>query len=153
MKYLKLASGHRTKVDDDDYTELSTYSWHLSNGYPSRHKNDGSSGKIYLHRVVSKTPEGLHTDHINGNKLDNRKINLRVVTASQNHMNRRKDGRKGLTSNLKGASYHKQSKKWRARIKVGDKQLSLGYFDTAMAAHTAYIEAAKKYYGIYRFVG
>lgn len=153
MKYLKLPSGHQVKVDDDDYQNLRQYKWHLSNGYPSRHKNDGSGGKIYLHRVVSKTPEGLHTDHINGNKLDNRRSNLRVVTASQNHMNRRKDGRKGLTSKLKGAQYHKASGLWRSRIKVGDKHLSLGYFKTEMEAHTAYINAAKKYFGDYRFVG
>jgi metal-dependent hydrolase (beta-lactamase superfamily II) len=95
----------------------------------------------------------MHTDHINGNKLDNRKSNLRVVTASQNHMNRRKDGRKGLTSTLKGAQYHKASGLWRSRIKVGDKHLSLGYFKTEMEAHTAYINAAKEHFGAYRFVG
>lgn len=151
MKYIKLPSGHRTKVDDEDYIELKQHKWHLSNGYPSRHKNDGSDSKLYLHRIVSNTPEDMHTDHINGDKLDNRKVNLRIVTASQNHMNRRKDGRKGLTSKLKGAQLHKASGLWRSRIKVGDKHISLGYFKTEMAAHTAYIEAAKKYYGNYRF--
>lgn len=153
MKYIVLASGHKTKVDEEDYKELSRYSWHLSNGYPSRHKNDGTGKKIYLHRIVSKTPEGLHTDHINGNKLDNRKSNLRIVTASQNHMNRRKDSRKGLSTSLKGASYHKLSKKWRARIKVGDRQISLGYYDTDREAHLAYRKAAEELYGVHAFVG
>ena len=153
MKYIKLPSGHRVKVDDDDYEELSKDGWHLSNGYASRHKNDGSGGKIYMHRVVSSTPDDMHTDHINRDKLDNRKSNLRVVTASQNHMNRRKDGRRGLTSVFKGAQYHKASGLWRSRIKVGSNQISLGYFKTEMEAHNAYIEAAKKYYGNYAFVG
>ena len=148
-----LANGSRTKLDDEDFLEFSQYSWHLTNGYPSRHKNDGSGQKMYLHRMIAKTPDHLHTDHINGDKLDNRKKNLRNVTASQNHMNRRKDTRNGLTSQLKGASYHKASKRWRSRIKVGDKQIALGYFNTAMEAHTAYIKAAKKYFGNYRFVG
>lgn len=153
MKYITLANGSKTKVDDDDYQEVSKHSWHLTNGYPSRHRNDGSGKKMYLHRFVAKTPDNLHTDHINGDKLDNRKANLRNVTASQNHMNRRKDGRKGLTSALKGAQYHKASGLWRSRIKVGDKHLSLGYFKTEMEAHTAYIQAAKEHFGDYRFVG
>lgn len=153
MKYIKLASGDRVKVDDDDCAELRAHKWHLSNGYASRHKNDGTGGKIYMHRVVSKTPENMHTDHINGNKLDNRKSNLRVVTASQNHMNRRKDSRKGLTSQLKGAQFHKASNLWRSRIKVEGRHISLGYYKTEMEAHNAYMDACKEHFGEYRFVG
>jgi len=153
MKYIKLADGHRTKVDNNDYVSLSQYKWHLSNGYPSRHKNDGSGSKIYMHRVINKTPDGLHVDHINHDKLDNRKNNLRNVTASQNHMNRKKVIRSNTTSTLKGASYHAESGRWRARIYTGEGEKSLGYFKTDREAHLAYRKAVKLFFGVNGFVG
>lgn len=153
MHYIVLSNGKATKVDDEDYMRFMPSKWHLSNGYPSKHKKDGSGSKDYLHRLIMEPPQGMHVDHINGDKLDNRRCNLRIVTASQNHMNRRKSMWRNTTSPLKGAQFHKYSGKWRSRIKVDGRQISLGYYETAMQAHNAYIEAAKKHYGEYRFVG
>jgi HNH endonuclease/AP2 domain len=83
-------------------------------------------------------------DHINGVRDDNRFSNLRLATHAQNHQN------KGLsttnTSGLKGASWHGRSRKWRARIVAGGRQISLGYFSTPEDAHASYCTAALEYF-------
>ena len=64
-------------VDREDFTKLSKFKWCLTNGYPSRRQNISvnKSKIVYMHRIVMNTPEGMITDHINGDKLDNRKKN------------------------------------------------------------------------------
>lgn len=81
-------------------------------------------------------------DHINGDKTDNRILNLRAATSSQNKQNARKarlDSRSGLI----GAMWHGQSGKWRACIQVDGKRKYLGRFDQAEQAHAVYIEAKR----------
>jgi len=103
-------------VDDDDYEELNQYKWGLSgNGYVTRVERVGrKSIKFYLHRFVNKTPDGLMTDHINRNKLDNRKSNLRSATLSVNKLNT------GLQSNnssgLKRICWRAGRKVWSVQI-------------------------------------
>jgi hypothetical protein len=77
-------------------------------------------------------------DHINGDKLDNRLANLRVVTKRQNGQNMQRH----RTGRLVGASYHKPSKRWQSRIKVQGTERSLGYYDTEQEAHQAYLRAS-----------
>lgn len=99
------------------------------------------NGVHYLeHRMVwlyvhGRLPEG-EIDHINGDKKDNRIVNLRQCTRSQNEIN------KGLsrvnTSGCKGVSWHAQSKKWRARLKVNKKEVHLGTFENKSDAERAY---------------
>lgn len=81
-------------------------------------------------------------DHINRDGLDNRWENLRLASHSENQRN-------GRPRPLKGASWHKASQKWRAVITVNDKQIALGYFETAEEAHEAYREASAKYHGVF----
>lgn len=70
--------------DDEDYGILSKYTWYDCNGYAYAKEK----GKMFsMHRFLMKTPVGMDTDHINHNKLDNRKKNLRVCTKSQNCIN------------------------------------------------------------------
>lgn len=94
--------------------------------------------------VTGKWPKN-ELDHRDTNPANNRWVNLREATKSQNMMNR------GAQSNnrigLKGVSWHATMKKYRARIFVGGKEIPLGYFGTPKEAHAAYIEAAKQYYG------
>lgn len=123
---IKLKNGGETTVDCDDYERLSKFEWFKSsNGYALRQgwTGDRSDSKnhwtIYMHRDVNQTPEGMFTDHANGNKLDNRKCNLRTCDKRQNSANRPKIRKTGLCSNLKGVSFHPASGMWRARIRDG----------------------------------
>lgn len=84
-------------------------------------------------------------DHINGIRSDNRIINLREATLSQNAMNRIKAANN--TSGYKGVSFHKQSGKWQASIKINGKQKYLGLFLSQKQAHNAYVNAAKVIFG------
>lgn len=87
-------------------------------------------------------------DHINGNRADNRIVNLRLCDDSQNQCNvSKKSG--SFTSSYKGVGFHKGSKKWRARIRMRNKRVELGYFDTQEQAYAAYCEASKNYHGEY----
>ena len=89
--------------------------------------------------VRGKWPEaGYMTDHVNGNRADNRLANLRHATFSQNAANRKAPTTN--TSCFKGVCFHQRIGKWQKRH-------HLGYFDTAEAAHAAYCAAAQKYHG------
>ncbi len=79
-------------------------------------------------------PEGLDIDHINRVRNDNRIENLRLVTHSDNQVNKAFDG-------VKGISYHKRDKKWQASIKFNNKRIHLGYFKTPEEAHEAFLAA------------
>lgn len=92
MKKIKLHNtNHYALVDDDDYENIVKMGrWHESDsGYAVRRvrNQNGNSVTIRMHRVIAKTPPRLVTDHINGNKLDNRKENLRTVSQQINAWN------------------------------------------------------------------
>jgi hypothetical protein len=94
-------------------------------------------------------PNGL-IDHINRNPLDNRIENLRIVTVSQNALNRPKQANN--TSGFKNVSWHKYKKKWRVRVKVAKKELHIGYFDDIELAELVAQEARDKYHGRYAYL-
>ena len=76
-----------TKVNSSDYQWLSEFKWYLStNGYVYATLN---GRPIAMHVLIMKTPKGMHTDHINHDKLDNRRENLRVVSPRENILHRR----------------------------------------------------------------
>jgi len=102
---------------------------------------------VPAHRLIWQNshglaPEHLDIDHINGCKSDNRIENLRLVTRSQNNQNVRLARVDNQTSGVKGVSLHKQSGKWRARIKVNRRHIHIGNFDTIEQAADAYSHAA-----------
>lgn len=84
-------------------------------------------------------------DHINGNGLDNRRVNLRLATSLQNQGNSRK--RRNASSYYKGVSWYKPLKKWRAQIKVDKHVIHLGYFVSEEEAAIVYQEAAIAHFG------
>lgn len=88
-------------------------------------------------------------DHINGCRWDNRLINLRIATNSQNQANQR---RVRSTSGLKGVSRHPDGR-WIARIRVQGKAIHLGSFRCPHEAHAAYCRAADFYHGEYANYG
>lgn len=151
MKEIELTRGKVAIVDDDDYEYLRQYKWQFnSDGYAVRRQYYGKiNGKyvqkgIFMHRIVNKTPGGMQTDHINGNKLDNRKENLRSCTYSENARN------KGLYKNnkfgFKGV-YTKGGENIYATIQTNGIPRHLGTFHTVEDAAKAYNEAAIKYHG------
>ena len=152
MKKLELSQGYFALVDDEDYELLSKHRWYYNNcGYAMRRakKNElvnWPSGRVALHRSlfegIGKSDE---VDHVNGDRLDNRKSNLRLCVRSQNNMNQclRKDN----TSGHKGVYWRSDSNKWRASISAFGKRLHLGSFQSKTDAIHAYAEAAKRMHG------
>jgi HNH endonuclease/AP2 domain len=111
----------------------------------------GVGGKVYLaHRLAwlithGEWPSvGLEIDHINGEKDDNRIVNLRLATKAQNQRNSRK---RSSTTGLRGVRVNKASKTYSAQIKVNRKNHYLGSFQTPEEAHAAYVEAAVRLHG------
>lgn len=147
MKEIQLTHGKVALVDDEDFEFLNQWKWCYHNGgYAVR--ADYTSGKhklITMHRVVNKTLKDLQTDHINRNKLDNRKENLRSCTSSENNKNT--TSRKGSTSKYLGVSSYKRSNKWKSNIWICGKSKHLGYYISEKEAALAYNEAALKYHG------
>lgn len=149
MIEIQLTKGLVAIVDDED-ADLAGIRWHgRSNGYAARsvHSKEKRS-LIYLHRQVAERalgPSALHVDHVNGNRLDNRRANLRWATRSENNRNVKRSTRN--SSGYKGAQWRGDAGLWRAYIKANDRQVSLGYYATAIAAARAYDAAAIRYFG------
>lgn len=130
-------------IDDDDYPLVAGSTWHRnSHGYPTA--KIGQKTKT-LHRVLLTASAGFEIDHINRNKLDNRRANLRFVTRSQNLANRVMKN----TKLYRGILHRNQRGKWywHAQIGVNCGKKHLGTFPSAILAAAAYNVAALKYYG------
>ena len=139
-------------VDDEDYEELNQYNWYAGNwvGGISAVRGIWVNGKMKhssMHGMIMGTPSGMHTDHIDGDRLNNQKSNLRICTASQNAMNKGKP--LDNTSGYKGVSWHKLQKSWIAKIVLNKKTVFLGYYEAPLDAAIAYNRAARKYHGAF----
>jgi hypothetical protein len=146
MKEIVLKNGGITLVDDEDFEALSQFAWLRTNhGYVIRYV--GKTTIVRMHRAVMDLAldDRRCVDHINGNKLDNRKCNLRICTRAENNRNRGLN--RNNTSGFRGVIWLKTDKRWEARIKSNGKTLYLGRFDTAEFAAEAYKIAAKELYG------
>lgn len=146
MAIIPLSKGKHAIVDDADFEYLSQWKWMCSStGYAVRHRTiNKKTITIRMHRELIDVPDGMFADHVNGNRLDNRRANLRVCTHAQNQHNYRSTknmwGYKGVAARIKGKSWH-------ARIKVNGKTVHLGHFDSIIAAARAYNDAALHYFG------
>lgn len=108
--------------DKADYLYVSSHRWRLTNsGYAMTYVDRKG---VFMHRAIAACPKGLEIDHINHNKMDNRRCNLRIVTRGQNALNQ--PLRKTNTSGYKGVRPH--GKKWQAYIMVNRKMLLLGTY-------------------------
>lgn len=150
MKEIPLTQGKFAIVDDEDFHFLSNFKWCavLSNGnfYALRRiKRSGKWTTIKMHTVLMKTPAGLVVDHVNGNSLDNRRVNMRLCSASDN--NRNKKNAPGATSKYRGVHWANAAKKWKASISINNRCHYLGIYASEIDAARAYDAAAYKHYG------
>lgn len=109
---------------------------------------------VYLHRIILQRAivrdllDGEVCDHINGNTLDNRRVNLRVTDPKGNATNRTESLLKSNSAcGFKGVYFEKNTGKYKATITANRKQFHLGRFDTPEDAYAAYCEAAQKHHG------
>lgn len=92
--------------------------------------------------VNGPIPDSLEIDHIDGDRLNNKIVNLRLVTRSQNMQNQHRPRSNNVTSGIKGVHWDKSRGKWRVHIGVGKRGFFIGRFDCLEAATEAYSAAA-----------
>lgn len=136
--FLNISKNMKTLIDAEDYERLkkeNVLKWNAQivgkKIYCSRNWNNK---KVYLHRYIMNCPDGFCIDHINGDPLDNRKINLRICSFRENARNVIKDGFKGVTRTSNG--------KYQAQIQHKDAHITLGVFHKASEAARMYDLAA-----------
>lgn len=135
----------RAIIDLEDVELARKYKWSLhTNGYV-RCRHDGRTK--FLHRIVLGAKDDEEIDHINLNKLDNRKSNLRKCEHHQNCFNRR-----SINRGIRKIMNRKLSKPYCVTITVKGRSIHLGYFSTYEEALKARLEAEKKYHGAFRCV-
>lgn len=115
-KILLRNTGHYAIVDCEDYEMVEKFSpWYENDGGYAVKKTrvDGKSISLRMHRLIMPVPKGLVIDHINGNRLDNRKNNLRCVGQQINCWNREQSGREHYEYDLpKGITFDKSRNKY-----------------------------------------
>ena len=134
----KYGKGKFTIVDDD--IELPKGKWTLNkNGYAYKHIG-GKRGKVWtLQGWIMQTPKGMQTDHLNGNRLDNRRANLHICTGSLNNQR--------IGGIHRGIHWYKPTNRWRVGIAFKKRSFHLGYFKNLKDAIIVYNERAKEIYG------
>lgn len=125
---IELTRGKKAIVDAEDYERImSMGKWHFD-----RYAKRVTDKTIYMHRVILEAPEDLVVDHINGNKLDNRKSNLRLCTRADNT---RYTSSRGGYSKYVGVSYDKSRHKWKATVCHNYKKIQVRFDTELEAAH------------------
>lgn len=155
LAYVPLTQGYEAIIDAEDVALVSGKLWSAK----VVRRRDGSvrtvyarafvpgergQRSLYMHTEILGV-EGAMCDHRDCDGLNNRRENLRPATPRENMQNARM--RRDNTSGVKGVCWHKARAKWRAKIKVDGKTVSLGYFHSKDDAGAAYIAASLRFHG------
>jgi len=131
-------------ISNDKVHLLGRRKWYISYGYAK----SGWGHASFLHHVIfGSPPNGLFVDHINGNRLDNRNENIRFVSRAQNAMNSKVPNNNPFGA--KGVSFDKRRKKYRAYIKINQRQIFLGHFKDINSAVEARKTKEQELFGVY----
>jgi len=134
-------------IDAEDVVRCKRHGWSMA-GYASSKINGRF---VSFHRfLLGITDHDINVDHIDRNRLNNRKVNFRLCEKPQNTLNVgvRADNRSGY----KGVYWHERNQKWESHIDINRKRVYLGVFQSASEAALAYNEAAKKYHGEFAYL-
>jgi hypothetical protein len=132
-------------IDDDLWYEYSCKSWALSDGYA---KTNSENTTVFMHRLImgiTETNVNMIVDHINRNRLDNRRANLRIVSTLVNAHNKTK--RINTSSKYIGVSKNIRKRKWEVSIRHNNKKYHIGMFLDEIEAAKAYNRKAEELYG------
>lgn len=140
-------------VDDEDFDYLNQFNWQadISNSVSTHGK--GNIGRCLIHRLIMDVLDNknIEIDHIDGNRLNNQKSNLRLANSSQNKCNR--GARKDNKSGYKGISRHTVNNCWVARIKIPNgKYKYLGSFKKIEDAINTYNKFSIIYHKEFSFI-
>ena len=146
-KQIPLTLGAFATVDDADYDWLMQWRWRLnSKGYAIRSYYENRKEIVLcMHRVILNAQRGQYVDHIDGDRLNNVRANLRIVTPQQNLMHRRRFANN--TTGYKGVS--QRDHLWQARIGFDSRVLHLGFYPKPEVAAQVYDAAARLLFGEY----
>lgn len=146
MKKVPLSQGKFALVDDKDFVWVSQFKWSYDpKGYAFRNTQRPNRRIFYLHRAILEAKKGEYCDHINGDKLDNRRENLRLCTNAQNVQNRRLG--KNNTSGFKGVFWDKVASNWYVQITANRKVFCVGRTETKEEAALLYNKKALEFHG------
>lgn len=151
---IPLTQGQFALVDKEDFEELSKRKWsakwskNTKSYYAARSQwavDTKKNHTIQMHRQILGHPSGMVVDHRNGDTLDNRRINLRVATHSQNSRNQKK--KSGNQSGYKGVGWSKSRQYWEVRLRIKGKYVHMVGFSSKEKAYEAYKKAAVQLHG------
>ena len=154
----RLGKGKYALVDNGDYVWAMQWVWHLTRKGYVRHTERLPSGQIKgtrLHRALAQrwgwTLGHLTIDHVNHDRLDNRRQNLRAISSAQNTQHRRGPNANNRSGYL-GVHFHRASQRWRAKITVNGQRVNIGTYETPEKAARARDAAAKHFLGELAFL-
>lgn len=153
MKEIKLTKGYSTLVDDEDYELLAASKWFAmvtrpGNVYACTANKKEKGKSIRMHRLLMNAKPSEIVDHINGNRLDNRRANLRLCNHSQNMVNRK--SRKNTSSKYLGVSLQYKGENhtlWCTIVGKNGRTVYQAYFKSEEEAALAYDREATKAHG------
>ena len=142
---IQLTRDKKAIIDNSD-KHLKNFKWQcMADGYARRSfRMNGKMMIVWLHHAIMGYPLFGVVDHIDNNKLNNRRKNLRIISARENTLNqlRKKAGK--LTSKFNGASWHKASNSWIAQITIGKRKVHLGCYKNESDAAESYKDILKE---------
>lgn len=154
-KPITLHSRHKASlvalVDDEDYALVQGYKWFMSpQGYAWAHDYSqgwqaGMRGSVLMHRLIMGATQGQTVDHVNRNKTDNQRGNLRLASYSEQNLNTKT--RSDNTSGHRGVYWESRRNCWRVCLNHDNKQLHVGQFKDKLLAIAAYHAKATEVYG------